>query len=25
MRIGKMDGAWRDTILLERRSRIAGI
>jgi L-amino acid N-acyltransferase YncA len=24
-RIGKMDGAWRDTILLERRSNIVGI
>jgi L-amino acid N-acyltransferase YncA len=24
-RIGKMNGAWRDTILLERRSPIAGI
>ncbi|MBT2642836.1 N-acetyltransferase [Bacillus sp. ISL-41] len=23
-RIGKLDGIWRDTILLERRSRIAG-
>ncbi|MCD8511534.1 MAG: N-acetyltransferase family protein [Bacillus sp. (in: Bacteria)] len=23
-RIGKMDGVWRDTILLERRSEIAG-
>ncbi|MCM3576369.1 N-acetyltransferase family protein [Mesobacillus subterraneus] len=23
-RIGKMDGVWRDTILLERRSRIVG-
>lgn len=23
-RIGKLDGAWRDTLLLERRSRIAG-
>ena len=23
-RIGKMDGVWRDTILLERRSKIAG-
>jgi L-amino acid N-acyltransferase YncA len=24
-RIGKMDGRWRDTVLLERRSSIAGI
>nr|WP_308160400.1 N-acetyltransferase family protein [Bacillus sp. ISL-77] len=24
-RIGKMDGVWRDTILLERRSNIVGI
>ena len=24
-RIGKLDGVWRDTILLERRSRIVGI
>jgi L-amino acid N-acyltransferase YncA len=24
-RIGKMDGIWRDTILLERRSKIAGL
>jgi L-amino acid N-acyltransferase YncA len=24
-RIGKMDGVWRDTILLERRSTIAGV
>lgn len=24
-RIGKMDGVWRDTILLERRSKIAGV
>lgn len=23
-RIGKMDGSWRDTVLLERRSRLAG-
>lgn len=23
-RIGKMDGRWRDTLLLERRSRVAG-
>jgi phosphinothricin acetyltransferase len=23
-RIGKMDGVWRDTVLLERRSKIAG-
>ena len=24
-RIGKMDGRWRDTVLLERRSKIVGI
>ena len=24
-RIGKMDGEWRDTVLLERRSKITGI
>ena len=24
-RIGKLDGAWRDTLLLERRSQVAGI
>ncbi|POY39049.1 N-acetyltransferase [Solitalea longa] len=24
-KIGKMDGVWRDTILLERRSKIVGI
>jgi phosphinothricin acetyltransferase len=24
-RIGKMDERWRDTVLLERRSKIAGI
>ena len=24
-RIGKMNGLWRDTILLERRSNVAGI
>jgi len=24
-RIGKMDGVWRDTVLFERRSRVAGI
>ena len=24
-RIGKMDGVWRDTVLLERRSRVVGI
>jgi L-amino acid N-acyltransferase YncA len=24
-RIGKMDGRWRDTVLLERRSRVVGI
>lgn len=24
-RIGKLDGVWRDTILLERRSKIVGI
>jgi L-amino acid N-acyltransferase YncA len=24
-RIGQMDGVWRDTIILERRSRIVGI
>jgi L-amino acid N-acyltransferase YncA len=24
-KIGKMDGAWRDTILLERRSKVTGI
>ena len=24
-RIGKMNGVWRDTVLLERRSKIIGI
>ncbi len=24
-RIGKMDGVWRDVVLMERRSRVAGI
>lgn len=24
-KIGKMDGIWRDTLLLERRSRVAGL
>lgn len=24
-RIGKMDGVWRDTIFLERRSKVAGV
>jgi phosphinothricin acetyltransferase len=24
-RIGKMNGVWRDTILLERRSKMVGI
>lgn len=24
-RIGAMDGVWRDTVLLERRSRVAGL
>lgn len=24
-KIGKMNGIWRDTVLMERRSRIAGI
>lgn len=24
-KIGKMDGVWRDTLLLERRSRVVGI
>lgn len=24
-RIGKLNGAWRDTLLLERRSRVAGV
>ncbi|WP_406688047.1 N-acetyltransferase family protein, partial [Rossellomorea vietnamensis] len=24
-RIGKMDGVWRDTVLLERRSKTVGV